>query len=130
LPDHPGTWIAFLCSVVVGVGLAFAYGFIIELAAFWLIEIRGLRQGAWLIAQFLSGTYMPLVLLPDWVEPATRALPYAAMVQLPIEIFLGKHTGVDLLAVYARQLMWTVVLIACGRLILARAVRKVVVQGG
>jgi ABC-2 type transport system permease protein len=130
LPDHAGTWIAFLCSVAVAVGVAFAYGFIIELTAFWLIEIRGLRQGAWLIAQFLSGTYIPLVLLPDWVEPAVRALPYAAMVQLPIEVFLGKHTGMDLLAVYARQVVWAAVLITCGRLVLARAVRKVVVQGG
>jgi ABC-2 type transport system permease protein len=130
LPDNPGTWIAFLSSVTVAVGLAFAYGFIVELTAFWLIEIRGLRQFAWLTAQFLSGTYVPLVLFPDWVEPVARALPYAAMVQFPIEIFLDMHTGVALLGIYARQIMWAAVLIACGRLVLARAVRKVVVQGG
>jgi ABC-2 type transport system permease protein len=130
LPQHPATWIAFLCSVAAAVGVAFAYGFIVELTAFWLIEIRGLRQFAWLTAQFMSGTFVPLVLFPDWMQPTARALPFAAMVQLPVEIFLGKHHGVDLLGVYAHQLVWAAVLITAGRLVLARAVRKVVVQGG
>ena len=121
---------AFLLSVAAAVGITFAYGFMIELSAFWLIDNRGVRQLAWLTAQFMSGTFVPLVLFPDWVEPTARALPFAAMMQLPVEVFLGKHTGVDLIGVLARQVAWAAVLIAGGRLMLARAVRKVVVQGG
>jgi ABC-2 type transport system permease protein len=130
LPPHPGMWVAFLLSVAAAVGVTFAYGFIIELSAFWLIDNRGVRQLAWLTAQFMSGTFVPLVLFPDWIEPTARALPFAAMIELPVEVFLGKHTGTDLIGVLARQVGWAAVLIAGGRLMLARAVRKVVVQGG
>jgi ABC-2 type transport system permease protein len=130
VPDQPGTWGAFLLSVTAAVGVAFAYGFLVELTAFWLIDIRGLRQFAWLTAQFLSGTFVPLVLLPDGIEPLARALPFAAMIQLPVEVFLDKHHGRDLIAVYAHQICWAVMLGLLGRLALRRAVRKVEVQGG
>jgi ABC-2 type transport system permease protein len=130
LPEGPATWVAFLVSVTAAVGVAFAYGFLVELSAFWLIEIRGLRQFAWLTAQFMSGTFVPLVLLPDGIEPLVRALPFAGMIQLPVEVFLDKHHGPDLIGVYAHQVAWAAALIVAGRLALRRAVRKVEVQGG
>jgi ABC-2 type transport system permease protein len=130
VPTRPGAWIAFLLSVTVAVGLAFAYGFLVELTAFWLIDIRGVRQLAWLTAQFLSGTFVPLVLLPDGIERLVRVLPFAGMIQLPAEVFLDQHAGSGLIAVYAHQLTWAVVLLVAGRRALRRAVRKVEVQGG
>jgi ABC-2 type transport system permease protein len=130
VPAEPTTWLAFLASVTAAVGVAFAYGFLVELSAFWLIEIRGLRQFAWLTAQFMSGTFVPLVLLPDGIEPLVRALPFAGMVQLPVEVFLDKHHGSGLIAVYAHQLAWAAALTVAGRLALRRAVRRVEVQGG
>jgi len=130
VPRDPATWLLFAASVTVAVGLSFAYGFIVELSAFWFIEIRGLRQFAWLSAQFLSGVFLPLVLFPDWMHRAMRMLPFAGMIQLPIEIFLGKHHGADLAAVFVRQLGWVAVLVVAGRLMLRRAVRKLEVQGG
>jgi len=50
--------------------------------------------------------------------------------QLPVELLLGKHHGAGLLLVLATQLAWAVVLFGAGRMVLAAAVRKVVVQGG
>jgi ABC-2 type transport system permease protein len=73
---------------------------------------------------------VPLVLLPDAVEPLVRALPFAAMVQLPIEVFLDKHHGADLAGVLALQAFWVVVLWLIAQTVVRRAVRKVVVHGG
>lgn len=130
VPEQPATWLAFLVSVAAAVAVTYAYGFLVELSAFWLIEIRGLRQFAWLTAQFMSGVFVPLVLLPEEIEPFARALPFAGMIQLPVEVFLNKHHGSGLIAVYAHQIAWAAVLIVTGRLLLRRAVRKLEVQGG
>jgi ABC-2 type transport system permease protein len=83
-----------------------------------------------LAAMFLSGSSVPLVLFPAGIEGVVRVLPFASMVQLPIEVFLGKHAGLDLAVVFLTQLAWIVVLIGAGRLVTARAVRKVVIHGG
>ena len=130
LPEHLWLWPAFLASVALAVGVAFGWAFLLQLSAFWILDVRGLTQLGWVTAQFLSGTFVPLFLFPDGAERIVRALPFASIVQLPVEVFLGRHTGLDLLGVYATQAAWLVALAAAGRLVLSRAVRKVVVQGG
>ena len=130
LPDEPWMWPAFLAAVALAVGVGFCWAFLLQLGAFWLVDIRGLNQLGWITAMFLSGTVVPLVLFPEGLEALVRALPFASMIQLPVEVFLGKHTGADLALVYLTQAAWLVALGAAGRLVLARAVRKVVVHGG
>jgi ABC-2 type transport system permease protein len=130
LPAEAWQWPAFLVSVALAAGASFGWMFLLQLSAFWLIEIRGVNQLGTLAALFLSGASVPLVLFPAGLEGVVRALPFAAMVQLPIEVFLGKHAGLDLAVVFLTQLAWIVVLVGAGRLVTARAVRKVVIHGG
>jgi ABC-2 type transport system permease protein len=122
--------IAFGASLVFAVGVAFGWRWLLQLSAFWLLDVRGVNQLGWLLASFLAGTYVPIVFFPDWLETTARALPFASMIQLPIEVWLGKHHGADLAAVFAVQAAWVVALALAGRYVLSRAVRRVVVQGG
>jgi viologen exporter family transport system permease protein len=130
LPEEAWVWLAFPVSVGLAVGVAFAWGFLLQLSAFWIVDVRGPAQFGWMIAQFLGGMIVPVFLFPDGLEALVRALPFVAMLQLPAEVFLGKHSGVDLVGVYGHQLAWLVVLAGAGRLVLARSVRRVVVHGG
>jgi ABC-2 type transport system permease protein len=122
--------IAFAASVLLAVGLAFGWRYLLQLSAFWLLDVRGANQLGWLTAQFLSGVFLPLVFLPAWLESIARALPFAGMVQVPVEIWLGKHEGGAVAAALLLQAVWIAALVATGRLVLSLAVRRVVVQGG
>jgi ABC-2 type transport system permease protein len=130
LPPQTWMWPAFAAAVVLAVGVAFGWAFLLQLTAFWILEVRGPTQLGWVTAEFLSGAFVPLFLFPDALEGVVRALPFASMVQLPVEVFLGRHTGLELLGLYATQLAWLVALVVAGRLVMVRAVRKLEVQGG
>ena len=130
VPGSIGTAIAFGLSVVLAVGVAFGWRYLLGLTAFWLLDVRGANQLGWFTAQFLSGMFLPIVLFPGWLEATARALPFASMVQLPAEVWLGKHPGLDLVPVLAQQALWLALLVGAGRGVMARAVRRVVVQGG
>lgn len=130
LPGDPWTWPAFALAVILAIGVAFAWGFLLQSTAFWIIDVRGPVQLGWVLAMFLSGMMMPLVLFPDGLQQVLRILPFASLIQLPVEVFLGKHTGIDLAATYATQAFWLLALVLAGRLVLVRAVRRVVVHGG
>lgn len=130
LPDEPWVWAAFPVSVALAVGVAFAWGFLLQLSAFWIVDVRGPSQIGWFCAQFMAGMLVPVFLFPSGLEVLARALPFVAMLQLPAEVFLGRHEGAGLLGVYAFQVAWLVALALAGRLVLARAVRRVVVHGG
>jgi len=122
--------LAFVVSVVLAVGVAFGWRYLLQLTAFWLLDVRGANQLGWLAAQFLSGAFVPLVFFPGWLELTARVLPFASMLQLPVEVWLGRYEGVGLLGVYALQATWVAALVLAGRYVMAKAVRRVVVQGG
>ena len=126
----PGHAAAFLASVTLAVGVAFGWRYLLQLTAFWLLDVRGANQLGWLTAQFLAGFFIPLVFFPGWLEATARALPFAAMLQVPVEVWLGKHTGSGLVSVLALQAVWLAALVLAGRWVMAAAMRRVVVQGG
>jgi ABC-2 type transport system permease protein len=130
VPGALEIWISFVVSLIAAVAISFGFGFVLQLTAFWLLDIKGPHQFGWLVAQFFSGVYVPVVFFPRWLEAVAYATPFPAMAQFPAEVFLGKHRGLDLAPIYAQQLLWAAVMLAIGRLVLMRAMRKVVVQGG
>jgi ABC-2 type transport system permease protein len=130
LPGNAGTWIAFFASVALAVAVSFGWGFLLQLTAFWLLDVRGPNQLGWLTAQFFAGVFVPVVFFPAWLGAVASATPFPSMAQLSGEVFLGKHPGIELVAVYGMQLFWALALFGLGRVLLRAAMRKVVVQGG
>jgi ABC-2 type transport system permease protein len=124
------TWPWFMASVAAAVAVAFGVRFLLALTAFWLLDDRGPAGLGLLAGMFFSGVFVPVVFFPPWLETVARALPFPAMLQLPCEVFLGKHPGWGSAGIIAVQLAWAAALAGLGRMVLARAVRKVVVQGG
>ncbi|MFH8288764.1 ABC transporter permease [Streptomyces sp. NPDC018059] len=130
LPADPLRWLAFLTAVVLGALVSFALRFLVALSAFWTMDGAGVSQVAMLAGTFFSGMLLPLNVFPGALGEVARALPWSALLQVPADVFLGRHTGLDLIRTYAFQLGWTAALLTAGRLLQAVATRRVVVQGG
>jgi ABC-2 type transport system permease protein len=121
---------ALVVSVLAAVIISFDLRFIVNLCAFWLVDIRGPLQLQVLTQMFFAGLIVPITFFPHWLESLARALPFAGTLQLPVEVFMGKHTGADLVGTLALQAAWALALYIAGSGVLAIATRKVVVQGG
>lgn len=130
IPIAPGRWFVFIASLVLATVLSFSLRFIVNLTAFWLLDYRGILNVTTLTWTFLAGFVIPLNFLPEGPRDVLEALPFAGILQVPIDVFLGKRQGLDLLGALAFQAVWAAVLLLAGRLLLAAAVRKLVVQGG
>jgi ABC-2 type transport system permease protein len=130
LPPEPALWLAIIPSLFLAVTVSFAWRFCLNLTAFWLLDYRGVAGISNLLAILLSGFTVPVAMFPDAVREVVYVLPFASMVAIPIDVFLGKYSGPDLAAALALQLFWAVTALAIGRLMLAAALRKLVVQGG
>jgi ABC-2 type transport system permease protein len=130
LPDHPLTWPAFALSVALAVCVSFALRFMVNLSAFWLLDYRGAGAMAQAVWTFLSGFVIPVAFFPGTLRAVAEVLPFAAFLQTPVNVFLEKERGWELAGALAFQAVWAVVLLLLGRVLLAAAMRKVVVQGG
>ncbi len=130
LPDSAGQWAMFAVSLALGIAISFALRFIVNLGAFWLLDIRGVG-GIWnLLVTLMSGFELPLVYFPPWLRAIADALPFHAMIQTPADLFLGKYSGAALWGVVGQQALWVVGLVAAAQMLTRAATRKVVVQGG
>ena len=118
-------------SVALGIAVALGLVFLVNLTVFWILDHLGVGSFMVLAGALLSGLALPLNYFPDPLGTVVRGLPWAATLQLPVEVALGEHTrAADVAAVLGTQLAWVVALVLLGRAVLARATRKVVVQGG
>jgi ABC-2 type transport system permease protein len=130
VPRNPLVWLAFVASVLLAVVASFAYRLLFNLVAFWLLDYRGAGALAMVASTFLSGQVVPIALFPHWLELLAWALPFAAMVQAPIEVWLGHAQGRELAGLLGLQAFWAAALLLLGRLVLRAGMRKLVIQGG
>lgn len=125
LRDVPAVALALLLAVAV----SFSIRFLAAASGFWVLDARGVERGVlafWIVG---AGLTIPLPLLPDAVETTLRLLPFAAVVQQVADVWTGTAQP-TVPGSLALQALWAAVLLGAGRVVLARATRKVVVQGG
>lgn len=129
-PTDPTALVLLPGSLILAVCVSFALRFMLNLLAFWLTEIHGIVLLYVLVTGLLGGHLVPVQLFPDWLQTVAYATPFPAMVQSPIDLVSGQATGADAAREVAAQLAWAVALLLLGRLVLWRATRRLVVQGG
>lgn len=126
----PGGAVAFLVSVTLAVVVSLGFRFLYNAAAFWTVDIRGVTVVALTVSLFFSGMVLPLTFFPPWLRDVAHALPFASVMQVPTDVWLGKHQGAGLAGVLALQAFWALVLLGLGRIALRSGARKLVIQGG
>ena len=130
LPPTLTHWLALCGSLIFSLLISFAWRFLYSLAAFWTQDAIGIGRFATSIASFFSGFLMPVAFMPDWLIPLMHLTPFPAIVNTPIEIYLGIVGESRLPAALIEQALWLILLVVVARLVFAYGVRKLVIQGG
>jgi ABC-2 type transport system permease protein len=114
-------------SVVLAVIASFSVRYLVNLTAFWLLDVRGVMI-AWSVAgNMLTGLTVPIPFFPGWAQVLLWATPFPAMFQSPLDVLVERGQPWPPLA---GQVVWVAVLLVACRAVQRRAVRKLVVQGG
>lgn len=130
LPTAPAPYLLGMVSLLVAVMLSFAGRFVLNLAAFWLLDLRGPASLYVILSNLLCGLIVPVTWFPVWLRTLAGCTPFPSMVQTPVDLLSGRITGLPAALALGLQVSWLVALLLLGRLVLARATRRVVVNGG
>jgi ABC-2 type transport system permease protein len=130
LPGTPMAAAGFVVSLLLAVVTSFAIRFLVSCSAFWLLDQTGVRMLSGVVAIFLSGMTLPLVIFPEPLRSIALALPWASYLQTPADIWLGHRSGLAIVDGLAVQALWMVALLGLCHVVLGAATRKVVLQGG
>ncbi len=97
----------FIASLAMAVVLFFAMSYLISLLAFWSREAMGPRFLFDWVLEFASGAYFPLDILPAPALAVVQALPFAGIIYLPLQIYLGRLSPAAAAAGILQQALWT-----------------------
>lgn len=120
-------WIACFAGAVL---LSAALTTLMNITLMWTVAGDGVPMMVATLATMFGGLVIPLPLFPAWAQSALHALPFAGILDLPSRVFTGNIPADRAVLVVAHQLAWTLVLVGFGRWLLARGIRRLVVQGG
>ena len=104
--------LGFLVAIVLAMFIYFILLFIVSSVPFWLPE------AGWgvhflvtvVIVEFLSGALFPLDILPQAIQNILNFLPFPYLIFFPLQVYLGKITGVVLLKGMFISIFWAIAL--------------------
>jgi ABC-2 type transport system permease protein len=129
-PASPAAGAGFIAALICALALGCAISVLINISLMWTVSGDGFAMLLTTAVALFSGLLVPLPLFPDWAQRALGWLPFAGVFDLPFRIYAGHLAPRDLGLVLARQIGWTVALVALGRWLLGRGMRRVALQGG
>lgn len=130
LPQNLPQFLLFLISAALALGVVAAFAMLMYVSLIYIVSQRGIKIIVTAITTFLSGGIIPLPFFPDQVLAVVKVLPFAAMQNMPLQIFCGNLTGTDALMGVFFQLFWLAALVLAGQLFMRASLKKIVVQGG
>ncbi len=129
-PASPAAAGAFVVALAGAVVLGCAITTLGIIGLMWTIAGDGILYVLIVCVSVFSGLIIPLPLFPDWMQPILAFLPFRGLADAPYRVYMGHIPPSEMLGIVAHQLAWTVAFVIAGRLLLARGLRRVVVQGG
>ncbi|MBL7492449.1 ABC-2 family transporter protein [Frankia sp. AgB1.9] len=129
-PASTAAALGFTASLPLALLVAFAIRYLVALTAFWITDVRGALVVSSLALMFFSGAVLPLTIFPGTFGAVARSLPFGAVVQVPMDIYLRPTGGPGIGQELGFQAVWAVALLLGARLATGRALRRLVVQGG
>ena len=129
-PTGLGQWLALAASLILSWLVSFSFRFLVNLAAFWTPNARGVGRFAFVTSWFLSGFMMPVRFYPEWLIRLANLTPFPTMLNTVVEVYLGVVDGAALAQALLLQLAWFAALAAASQLVLRAAVRRLVILGG
>lgn len=120
----------FFISVCVSVVLMFYFEMLFGIGTVYILSTSAMCFLKQALLELLSGGIVPLAVFPDVVEKVLNVLPFAGMVSVPVNIFLGKYTVTESFMYILVQAVWCVGMYLVAHWCCDKAMKHVVVQGG
>ncbi len=129
----PSSWAsagAWLLATLGALLLSCALSTLMAISLLWTVSGDGVAQLLPVLALVCSGMQVPLPLFPPWARTVLEILPFRGLVDTPFRLYIGDLSPDQIVPLGLHQLAWTAATIILGRWILARGLRRVVIQGG
>ena len=130
LPASPAAAVMWAVSMLAALLLSASICTLTSVSMLWTVSGEGVRLFLGAAVWILCGIVLPLPLFPDWLQPLLNALPFRGLMDVPFRIWCGHISPAEAVPNILSVFAWTAALVVAGNALMARGMRKLVVQGG
>ncbi len=123
-------FVGFFASVLLSFFIVAAINFCVGTFAIRLKSILGLLRAKYFLLELFSGLLIPISFFPQIFQDIFKVLPFQYISYIPVLIYLGKISGLEIIRALALQLFWILMLLAIGDALWRWSSRKITIQGG
>ena len=123
-------FLGFLLSMVLGFSILWSISTIVQMTAFWVVNVWSVSTIKNVFINVLSGAMLPLWFMPHTLRKVISFTPFETIYYTPINIYLGRLTNMEILISYGKQAGWFLVLFVIGNFMWNAGKKRVFVQGG
>jgi ABC-2 type transport system permease protein len=98
--------LAYLVSITLAFLMRFLLAYSVGLLAFWWHQATALEELYFVVAAFLTGSFAPLDLYPQWARALIEWLPFPYIIYYPVQILNGTIGWAATGRVMGVQLLW------------------------
>ncbi|WP_028611326.1 ABC transporter permease [Paenibacillus harenae] len=129
-PSDLSTFLLFAMTLLLGLLIMVALSMLMYISVFVTLSPSGSLLMFAVLGEFLAGMVIPVPLMPIWLQNIVNLLPFRYSADFPFRVYSGHIPYNDALTGILIQLAWLAALIGIGWFAMAKALRRVVVQGG
>lgn len=130
LPENFTAFVLFAISLILGVLLITSIVMMAYLSMFKTHNKAGTFILFAIIMDLLGGHYIPIPLIPKWLQTISNLLPFRYASDLPFRIYTGDIVGNEMIFGILIEIFWIVSLFMLGSYFMRRVTRKVAIFGG
>ena len=130
MPPSLGAFLLFLFGLVVAVLLIAASANLLTTVVLYTISSEGIMRLSLPLTLLFSGLLIPLPFFPEWFKPIVYFLPFRHILDTPIQFYTGRVSLEQSGGILLHAGVWILVLVMCGRILMHRATKRLVAQGG
>jgi ABC-2 type transport system permease protein len=104
-------------AVALGFAISFLLGATLTCAAFWTTRVYALGEFYWAIVVLFSGQFVPLDLMPSFIQQAAQFLPFQLLKYFPIQLILGRLPAEVIVRDFVLGVVWFGIALALFQLV-------------
>ncbi|MEF2243496.1 MULTISPECIES: ABC transporter permease [unclassified Paenibacillus] len=130
LPPSALQLLVFIIALFTGLLLIVAISMLIYISVFWTLNPVGSILLFAVGGEFFAGLVIPVPLMPAWLREITYFLPFRWTTDFPFRVYSGHIPVLEAWLGIAIQLVWLLLLVTAGYMLMKKALKQIVIQGG
>ena len=123
-------FLLFAVSLILSSILVVALVLLYHIICLFTLDEKGIVNMFMVVSDILSGLTIPIPFFPSYLQNISNILPFRYVSDFPFRLYTGNITINEGLTGLIVQLVWIVILVIIGNLLMKKALKKAVVQGG